>query len=193
MSDDASNAVLFRSAKSGCGEEVKLLLDGGADVGARDEVGDTALHIAARHNPRIEVLEVLLEAGAHLNGEGGWLTPLHVAAMDNTVEYLVGRGADVKVADLQHDTALHYAAACNPLTGVLGVLLDAGANVNAMNDKAMVPLHYAATSNTAAIVEYLVQRGADVEAMSSDGCTPLREARISKRWEVVTVLRNWRE
>eukprot|EP00755_Sulcionema_specki_P028547 Sspe_Gene.17410::Locus_6175_Transcript_18_27_Confidence_0.321_Length_512::g.17410::m.17410 len=114
----ADVAELFQAAAEGSGEDVERLLAGGADVGARDEEGNTALHVAAEDNPRTEVLGVLLEAGAPLNGEGkDGMTPLHWAAWKNTaevVEYLVGRGADVRKTDANVRTALHLAAAANP-------------------------------------------------------------------------------
>ena len=58
---------------------VKLLLEHGADVGARADYGSTPLHGAAL-NGRVDAIKELVEAGADVGArtKGGW-TPLHAA------------------------------------------------------------------------------------------------------------------
>jgi hypothetical protein len=83
------------------------------------------------------------------------------------------------------DTALHVAAAAYE-PGIARELVDAGANVEAMNRRGAQPLHYAvdgspggARWNPAAqrdTVRCLVELGADPNAVDKNGTTPLHRA-----------------
>jgi ankyrin repeat protein len=82
---------------------MRLLIARGADVKARDEVGNTVL-IRAAKSCALPVVEALVDAGADIramNKEG--LTPLAVALGGqnwDVAEYLVERGARLKKADI---------------------------------------------------------------------------------------------
>jgi len=90
---------------------VQLLLESGADVKARNDSGDTALHHAASQGyPRI-------------------------------VELLLANGADVETRNDSGETALHRAASTGRLKApeVLLLLLANGANVNARDNSDRTP------------------------------------------------------
>ena len=74
------------------------LIDQGADLHAKDNIGYTPLHYACR-NGHAEVVKALLEKGAdvHTKTTDGY-TPLHLACMEGHVEVvkaLLEKGADV--------------------------------------------------------------------------------------------------
>ena len=66
-------------------------------------------------------------------------------------------------------------------------LLDAGADVNARNQRYETPLHRAASRGRAKIISVLIKQGADVNAKNSGGDTPLRSA-INVRGEHVNAV-----
>jgi ankyrin repeat protein len=97
--DDAGQTGLHVAAAHP--EVLRALLDGGADVDARD-AGDhaTALHVAAGGG-HLDSARVLLDAGADPHGAGdahrleviGWATCFHDVVREDVVALLVQRGA----------------------------------------------------------------------------------------------------
>jgi ankyrin repeat protein len=92
----------------------RLLLEHGADVNARTNVGWTSLRVAAS-NGRVEVARVLLEHGANVGAEDDeGRTPLHIAAEHKKVEVarvLLEHGANVGAEDNEGKTAFQIASA----------------------------------------------------------------------------------
>jgi ankyrin repeat protein len=81
-----------------CGtpDTVKVLLAAGADVHLTDDVGDTCLHSAARHNYKAPVLCLLIKAGADLhavNSEGKTAAQLAHDRGYKLIEQLLNRAA----------------------------------------------------------------------------------------------------
>jgi ankyrin repeat protein len=117
-------------------EEVRSLIEAGADLEARDFVGQTPLHRAAE-NGRTEAAKALIGAGADLEAKDtdGW-TPLHRATAWGRTEIakaLIGAGADLEAKDRDGQTPLHYAAAWGSTEAAKALIL-AGADISTAFD-----------------------------------------------------------
>ena len=86
-----------RSWEAATESTIKGCLAAGADLAARDDLGQTSLHFAAWHGSQ-ESVEALLAAGADANARNEvGDTPLHVAAKfwsPESVKALLSAGAD---------------------------------------------------------------------------------------------------
>lgn len=101
---------LHVAAQYGRLDIVKLLIESGAKVKARDQDGYIPLHLAARSG-NADVVKVLIEGGSDANSKGKWgSTPLHLAAEYkhlNVVKLLIEEcGADINQVDSKGNYAL---------------------------------------------------------------------------------------
>ena len=172
------NKELFHASEAGDATLVRQLIEAGADTDKHQRIqhgGEIALHAAAS-NGNIEVLRILLEAGADVKKKDhyGW-TALHTAARnghDGLVKILIEAGSDVSNVNGFGWTALHRAA----LQGhdrVVIILIEAGSDVNIQNKYGHTALYYAAVNGHDGVVKILIEYGADVNKQDKDGETAL--------------------
>ena len=155
---------------------LQRLLAAGAEVMARDNLGNTPLHLpfSSSRFRAGEAIEALIAAGADVmarNDDGE--TPLHGAGSRVAAEALITAGADVTARDNAGNTPLHRAG-----RGAVEALVAAGADVTARNNAGETPLH---EQSAPAAVEALIAAGADVMARNNAGETPLHEQSASRR------------
>lgn len=181
--------LLHEAASRGRAEMVELLLDHGADLGARDK-GDhaTPLHWAASEG-RLGVVMQLVSHGADVDADDdrqgagplGWATvPVF---HPKVAEFLVDSGARVD---------LFPAIAIGRDDVVAGLLRDQRDAVLAARLEAAHryerPLHFAALRGRARIVDLLLDAGADPVERSRLGLTPLAVAGFHQRGGVARKL-----
>ena len=168
---------------------VEFLLAKGAEVNAKNSVGQTPLHIAA-YNASIsggahkDIVELLLANGADINArdqEGQ--TPLHCTFSRAVAELLLAKGAHINAKDNKGTTPLHHLAWDTP--EALEFLLNNGANINARNDEGQTPLHRVAEGGRTDTAKLLLARGADINAKDDKGMTALNLARNEKMVELL--------
>ena len=99
MTKKQIDKALLEGCESGDYNKVRLAINFGADLEAKNNYGLTPLHLASRLN-HIEIAKLLIDRGADLEAKtnGGW-TPLHLASDNNNIEtakLLIERGADVE-------------------------------------------------------------------------------------------------
>ncbi len=117
--------------------------------------------------------------------------PLGLASFfgrEAAVRLLLARGANV---DLAAKNALKVAAIHASVEGGIGItrlLIEAGANVNAVQQAGLTLLHAAAMTGQLELAKLLLARGADPGARAADGRNALEIARDAKQQALVDLL-----
>lgn len=128
------------------------------------------IHTAAAAGDLNKVRALVEADPTLLESKDGGSTPLLTACAAQRVEvanFLLDRGADVKVKDRFQMTPLHRASYSSTQSQDLALiqrLIDKGAEVNAQGYNGLIPLHQAAQSGTIAVARLLLDHGADVNA-----------------------------
>ncbi len=166
--------ALHFAASSGHVNVMKKLLAAGADVRAEDTEGGTPLHQAAASGSR-EAVELLLVHGAdvHARIRTGVLVKLGDQVSGKTIEELAR--AAVNETDERTPvmgTALMSAAMRGHLE-VAERLLEAGADINAVDARGASILMLAAMGGGNDVARMLLAAGADLDARTDDGSTAL--------------------
>ena len=105
---------------------------------------------------------------------------LSTASTDD-VKAEIEAGADVNATKKDSEwTPLHWAA-LKGTPGIVQVLLDSGANVNASDSKKFTPLHNAAFNGTPSVVNLLLKAGANPNVTDLFGLTPLHWVYLGKK------------
>jgi uncharacterized protein len=194
--------ALMWAAAEGNAEAVRLLIEAGADMHARSTVGFMPLHFAARDG-RMDAARILVKAGADLEA----MTREYV-----TQCWICGGGEGIKrdaPKEIVGPNAI-FLAAMNSHFDLATMLLDAGANPNALPEGYSV-LHRLTTvrktgrdyvrpdkvgSGKMTSLEFartLVKHGADanikaVKGISGAGGTPFLAAALTRDAEYMRVL-----
>jgi ankyrin repeat protein len=151
-------------------EVMRLLLENGADVHARDQDKDTVSHLAAADGD-VEALQVLLEYKAAINARGyqNW-TPLHNASFSGriqAVELLLKYKADVNVQDSDDNTPLILASRYASVE-VVRLLLKYEADVGIRDRYGKTAFQAATRRRGHEIAPLLLEHGAEEEEDGSE-------------------------
>ena len=164
---------------------LRALLDAGANVNVRGN-GQTLLHRAIA-NHHLDIIDELLARGCHVDGRGenrGGASPLFLAAgmgLDALVRRLHAGGADANTADVNGNTALHYATRLGKHE-MLSLLLELGADLHAGDKQSANAAFCVMGSPTEGFpfspehevcLRLLHARGLDFEAADVNGWTPV--------------------
>ena len=193
MSDNRGWTPLLRAASHGEEAMVRLFLDNGANIEARNPSNATPLICAAERQLEA-IVDLLLSRGAdvHAEDEFGW-KPLHRALVNKGGERVAGlllsRDANVNDRDRYRKTPLHHAIEKGD-DQIVHFLLNAGADIEARDIAERTPLHTAIEARLEIMVHILLDNGADMDAMDKGGRNALSAANhaLRKSPEIITLL-----
>ncbi|KAK3291436.1 ankyrin repeat-containing domain protein [Chaetomium fimeti] len=167
---------LHEAAAEGMVENMRGLIELGADVGALDAKNETPLHDAARWD-RIEAISILLDQNAQINAvKEDHITPLFIASYSGcvgAVRVLLSRGADVTLRRSDGWFPLHAAADDEE---IVALLVEYGADVNSQEENGWSPMHLASSWGKGKIVQLLLEHGGNPNLEDNTASTPFQLA-----------------
>jgi ankyrin repeat protein len=187
-------APVLEAASEGQDHVIKLLHDLGANVEVQNEDGQHAVHyVASSDSPRrVETLQLLYDLGANpdtrnVHGE----TALQMAAAegkDDIVTELLSMNAQAAkegnppVVDLNATseddwTCLHWAASGGHDT-IIPLLVEAGADIEAMTHQDQSPITTAVLAAHIATIKVLLENGANIHVVGKNSMTLLDNAML---------------
>lgn len=156
----ANASPVHVASEAGDIEQVRELIDSGADFDEVDFVAGSPLHIAA------------------------------VRGYTDVVDLLIKHGADVDSEEFgKSDTPLHWAA-LGGHSLIIEKLISAGASTDATNDYGNAPLHIATDSGHADAAQALIELGADPLLRNQKGHTAMHLAGVAGLFEIVELLKS---
>lgn len=188
LADKNGVTLLMQAAKSGNDWAVQHLLNSGADVQSRDKDGWSALMYAVRYQNSINIVNMLIEKGAHARVRNNYnATPLLLAAnysQNPQILSLLLRNRSATEDEV-------FKAFILALTSTEGseyieqtkvqLFLDMGVSVNRVW-KGKTPLMYAAQySDSTAVIGLLIQAGAKPGTQNVEGKTAFNFAKDNSR------------
>jgi Notch-like protein len=147
-------------------EAARMLLAAGAHPDAADSQGFTALHHAVTHDRAVEIVPILLAGGSDVqarNADGQTMLNLLKVVFIEFRDYEQGRK-------------------------LLGMLVRAGADIDARDNQGYGLLHDAAGNDNAPLARAVLALGARRDLPNADGDTPLAIARKRGSHEVEALL-----
>jgi uncharacterized protein len=152
-----------------------------ARLAARSVALDLFEAAATGNAARIEEILISDPQAVHTFSPDGW-TPLHLAAAFGTPESAAvllrcGARIDVISQNPQRNQPLHAALALAGSAEMAKILLENGADPNAVQVGAFTPLFSAAAANRRDLAELLIAHGANPRPVNESGKTPAEFAR----------------
>lgn len=183
----------------------KILIEGGANVHAKDENGWTPIMLSSNKESetiglpgtiigdskdKIEITNLLLGKGADSNIVNDFGFPLLFAVRDNFTEMiklLLDRGADVNLKSKSGNTALIEACSQGSVK-ITKYLIENGAKINDNNNIGHTPYMFASGKGQTELATYLISQGADINSEDRYGVTPYFLAASGGHWQLTEIL-----
>lgn len=190
------NRELIEYAEQGNTEQVRQLLQSGADINATDEQGRTAVMAATYHN-HVGTVEALIQAGADINIRDHQRNNVFLyAGAEGMMEILrlaIEADADVTLTNRYGGTALIPASDRGHVEIVQELLTRTDVDVNHINNLNWTALLEAVILGDGSekyqrIVKLLLDHGADARIPDGNGVTPLQHARERGYQEIERIL-----
>lgn len=203
VQNDSGETLLHMAIKNDSMDVCKLLLKHHVDVNTQIPTkDDTPLHYAVRKG-NVEIAELLIDHNADFyiyNREERF--PIHVAFLSQNVDMckmFLEKGCDPEAENkmghrLIHDVA--WSAEEEKSTQLCALLIEKGANVNAIEGEPDSPLYWAVVRGNADMCRLLLENNADYRAKTnyedgSGGNTPLQMINANDFAEIIDVFADY--
>jgi hypothetical protein len=193
------NEELIYRVNLGRADDVKLLLERGADLKTTNDSGWNALNIASSRRDReaVRVVEVLVKAGAKINvrDEAGNYALLNAirAGNEDVVRYLLDNGADFFVRDNEGQYALAVAekAGNTRIIGMLNKAIEDHSNRLKMERSVLyrnrLIVEYAFLNCTRQYISYCEQTGVPLK-LDDYASKNQKDARLKRAGQITQIL-----
>ena len=152
--------ILKQNVQKTFTEIIKLLVNKGIDIHARDENRQTALHKAFS----TQLTDTLLDNGANIEAkDNNGYTPLHTVP-DHLIKHLIVRGANVNARDNNGSTVLYKEISYYSTNKTLiTFLINRGSDLNISDNNGYTILHKLALMGSGLdMIKLLIDKGADI-------------------------------
>lgn len=183
-------SILMLACEKRCSTLVKILIEKGANINAKDNAGNTAFFYGLRSGSK-SIIDAFLSSDSanHSSSITNGIKPLEFVVdiipkgpessqlYLNVLRFLLDKGADPNISKSPTWTPLLIASQSGYAKAVELLLLK-GATVNCRTEYGKTPLMFAACCGKEAqrMVALLLQHKADINATAQDGRTALYEA-----------------
>ena len=194
VSNNYGHTSLGIACHNGYNDLVDVLLDHGADMNLGSDVFNRTPFTLACINSRLSTAKLLLDRGADVNRDMGATLVLSCEyAQICVVRLLLERGANVNGTLRNGRFSPLMAAVCRKDRGMIDLLLEYGADINA-EDGGSCALSIAASFEQRENVILLLERGADL--YMADGVTPIAHSTsglLTADPEIAALVEQYRE
>ena len=171
-------------------KSIRLLLNAGADVNAKNCLGKTALMITSE-NGFSQQTHILIPEGADVNKQDMYRDAALMLAVKGghvqCLKFIIQAGAAVNIKNMFGETGLILAIMHGHIQCV-DVLIQSGANVNLADGSGLTPLQVAAGKRCKQCVDLLIKAGAHVNILGGAGDTTLSYALKANDGECMKLL-----
>lgn len=174
---------------------VRLLIEEGADVNARDVDGDGVFHYLAPKDleTNLEMIDLLVDAGANINatnsrGYTAFRSHLGNYERAGAIAALLRKGVSTDMGYSYYGPAIVDAARRNE-PEVLRELVRHGASLASTGRQGYTALHMAASEGNGDVVKALIELGADTQARDEKMNTPADIAQEEKHFGIANYIR----
>jgi ankyrin repeat protein len=168
----AGDTAVMMAARSGATGAIRVLREAGANLNAKESWGGTTALMWAVSEGHADAAKLLIEGGADVNARSNYVAAANGRGFEGRTP--VASRADAKSEEFASGwlTPLMLAAR-EGAPELAGVLLDAGADVNAAAGDGKTALAMAIFNGNYAVASLLVDRKADVNKADAQRFTPL--------------------
>ena len=192
VADSLPKGDLMTAVVKGDQQEIRQLLESGAEVDRANNTGETALMKAAWAG-HAEIMAILLSRKPRINRQSleGWTALFYGAVKGHkaVVESLLAQGANPDLPDQDGRTPL-MAAAWNGHADIVEMLLDKSVNPNRKTRDGWTPLMFAALEGHIEVAEILLRGGANPAATNNEGDTSAQLAAHQGHTRLLSLLSN---